>query len=57
MFRTSAPRITKDPEKIAATPIPATALPPIRIELVGAIPHISEPNSKMKMAIRKLHLT
>ena len=50
-------KITKPPEKIPATPVPATALPPIRTELDGATPHISDPTSKMNIAVKKLHLT
>lgn len=48
--------MTKQPEKIPATPVPATALPPMRTELEVATPHIREPSSKTKMATKKLHL-
>lgn len=44
------------PEKIPAEPMPAMARPMIRVVEVLATPQISEPSSKMKMAIRKTHL-
>lgn len=50
-------RMTRAPEKIPATPHPAIALPPIRVELLGATPHIREPSSNTKIAARKAHLT
>lgn len=49
--------ITRAPENIPATPIPATALPTIRTVLLGATAQMSDPISKMRTAIRKPHLT
>ena len=49
--------ITKAPEKIPATPIPAMARPTIKAVLVGATPQIKEPTSKRVMATKKAHLT
>jgi len=48
--------MTKAPEKIPATPQPATALPPTRVGLFGATAHINDPTSKTKIAARKDHL-
>jgi hypothetical protein len=45
--------ITKAPEKIPPTPIPATALPIISVTLDGATAHISDPNSNTKIAPKK----
>lgn len=44
------------PEKIPAEPRPAMALPTIRASEVGAMPQMKEPSSKMKRAIRYVHL-
>jgi len=42
----------KAPEKIPAEPIPAMALPTIRVTELGATPQIKLPISKIAMAIR-----
>lgn len=49
--------ITKAPEKIPATPIPAMARPTIKTVLDGATAQIREPISKIRTAIKKPHLT
>jgi hypothetical protein len=49
--------ITRAPEKIPATPIPAIALPTIKTVLDGATAQMSDPISKIKTATRKPHLT
>jgi hypothetical protein len=49
--------ITKAPENMPATPQPATALPPMRVGLLGATAHISDPNSNTNIATKKAHLT
>jgi hypothetical protein len=49
--------MTRAPEKIPATPIPATALPTIKTVLEGATAQMREPISKMKTAAKKAHLT
>jgi hypothetical protein len=49
--------MTRAPEKMPATPIPATALPTIKTVLDGATAQIREPTSKIKTAARKAHLT
>lgn len=43
------------PEKIPADPTPATARPMMRAVEDGAIPHMKDPNSKMKSAERNTH--
>jgi len=48
--------ITNAPEKMPPTPMPAIALPTIKAVLEGATPHINDPNSKMKIAIKKTAL-
>jgi hypothetical protein len=48
--------MTKAPEKIPATPQPATALPPTRVGLLGATAHNNDPTSKTTIAARKDHL-
>jgi hypothetical protein len=50
-------RMTRAPEKIPPTPIPAIARPTISALLVGADPQIREPSSKSPMAIRNVDLT
>lgn len=47
--------MTSAPEKIPATPIPATARPTIRTVLDGATAHINDPSSKRKTAHRNAH--
>jgi hypothetical protein len=49
--------ITKAPEKIPPTPMPATALPTISATLDGATAHISDPSSKTEIAVKKTVLT
>jgi hypothetical protein len=49
--------ITKAPEKIPATPIPAMARPTIRTVLDGATAQIRDPISKIRTAIKNPHLT
>jgi hypothetical protein len=48
--------ITRAPENIPPTPIPAIALPTIKAALEGALPHIKEPSSKTLIAVRKVPL-
>lgn len=50
-------RITTDPENSPAVPIPAMARPTINASDVGASAHSSDPTSKMKTAVRYVHLT
>lgn len=47
----------KAPAKIPAPPTPAIARPMIKASELGAAPHIAEPTSKMKMAVKKTHFT
>ena len=49
--------ITRAPEKMPATPIPAIARPTIKTVLEGATPQISDPISKMVTAAKKDHFT
>jgi len=49
--------ITKAPEKMPPTPMPATALPTISALLDGAKAHTSDPNSKTPMARRNTVFT
>jgi hypothetical protein len=48
--------ITRAPENIPPTPMPAIALPTIKAVLDGAVAHIREPSSKMLIAIRNVPL-
>lgn len=50
-------RITMEPEKRPAVPMPAMARPTMKATEVGATAHSKLPTSKMKMAVRKVHLT
>jgi hypothetical protein len=54
---TAIEMMTKAPEKMPATPMPAMALPTMRAVLDGATAQTNEPTSKMKMATRKVYLT
>jgi hypothetical protein len=49
--------ITRAPEKIPATPIPAIARPTIKTVLEGATAQIKLPISKIRTATKKAHLT
>ena len=49
--------IIKLPVKTPALPSPAIALPTMRAIELGASPHISDPISKMPMAIRYDHFS
>lgn len=49
--------MTKAPEKMPATPIPAIARPTIKTELEGATPQIKDPISNMPTAVKKDHFT
>ena len=49
-------RMTRVPEKIPPTPIPATALPAISVLEFGATAQINDPSSKTKTEARKAHL-
>jgi hypothetical protein len=44
------------PEKMPADPIPAMALPTMKLVELGAAPHRADPTSKKKMATRKRFL-
>lgn len=45
--------MTRAPENIPPTPIPATARPTMSAVLDGATAHIRDPNSNMPIAIKK----
>lgn len=49
--------MTRAPEKMPATPMPAMARPTMRTVLDGATAQMSEPSSKMQTAVRKPHFT
>jgi hypothetical protein len=53
---TECARISKAPENKPAAPIPATALPIIKVMEFWATPQIRLPSSKIPMALRKTHL-
>lgn len=46
-------RMTEDPEKMPAEPMPAMARPMMKAVELGAPPQRAEPTSKMTVAIRK----
>lgn len=48
--------MTRAPENIPADPTPATARPMIRATEVGAAPQMTEPTSKIKIAVKYTHL-
>ena len=48
--------MTMAPEKMPPTPMPAIARPMMRAVLDGATAHMSEPNSKMPIAVKKVPL-
>lgn len=49
--------ITTAPENKPAVPMPAIARPTMKATDDGATAHSKLPTSKMKMAVRKVHLT
>jgi hypothetical protein len=50
---TKCVRMTVEPEKMPADPVPATALPRIKATEFGAAPQIVDPISKTMMERRK----
>ena len=49
--------MTRAPENIPPTPMPAIALPTINAVLVGAAPHMMDPSSKIAIATRNVPFT
>jgi hypothetical protein len=49
--------MTKAPENMPPTPMPAIALPTINAVLEGAAPHMMDPSSKTAIATRNVPFT